>query len=403
MGFFLSEERGWIVSPLPVAVFLLMSVSLSAQDFETRWIDRIRQELREEPPLTAKPLLSEIVAGEIFFYDSNISLTEDADPDTIFVTFARGRVDYTEELFDLVGDLMINYNLYLDESDASDHEERFYGRLRYAGPSVELEVWEVFRRESDPVDAVFADRTVRVISDTHPRVSYEIMPELTLETAANIQYVRYDDDAFASRNNVNYRLELSPTFHLNARHDFFLQAGYHSFKYSDSSGPEDANGLFFRAGYRGELLASMQVEALLGYSTAKSNEFEITGNVQDADVVDVQLHMRYEATDSFLLLLSYARGLSFSGENSSFQVVDQFILNAKYAALPELELGARMQYELADPAEGESTDYTSFSVGADYTFLDDIVADAGVTYRFGSVADSNFEGFIVYLGVLGRF
>ncbi len=403
MGCFFSEERGWIVSPLLVAIFLLMSVSLSAQDFETRWIDRVRQELREEPPLTAKPLLSEIVAGEIFFYDSNISLTEDADPDSIFVTFARGRVDYTEELFDLVGDLMINYNLYLEESDASDHEERFYGRLRYAGPSVELEVWEVFRRESDPVDAVFADRTVRVISDTHPRVSYEIMPELTLETAANIQYVRYDDDAFASRNNVNYRLELSPTFHLNARHDFFLQAGYQSFKYSDSSGPEDANGLFFRAGYRGELLASMQVEALLGYSSAESNEFEITGNVQNADVVDVQLHMRYEATDSFLLLLSYARGLSFSGENSSFQVVDQFILNAKYAALPELELGARMQYELADPAEGESTDYTSLSVGADYTFLDDIVANAGVSYRFGSVADSNYEGFIIYLGVLGRF
>ncbi len=37
-------------------------------------MDRVRQELREEAPLSQKPVVAEFMAGELLYFDTNISL-----------------------------------------------------------------------------------------------------------------------------------------------------------------------------------------------------------------------------------------------------------------------------------------------------------------------------------------
>lgn len=392
----MSRESGAGPHAFLLPIFLAISLYADAQDFETAWMDRIRQELREEAPLTARPLIADLYIGELLYYDSNVSLKDGSDSDMVLVSFLRGRVDYMEELFDATADLLVNYNLYLEDGDRSDHEERFYGRLRYAGPSVELELTEILRRESDPVDEVFAERASRIVSNTIPRVSYEITPEFQLETTANIQYVRFEDTEYESLNNFNLRFDLSGIWNLTRRTSLLAQLGFLSVDYRDSSGPDDADGFSFRTGYRGEPATDLDVEALLGYSRMGSK-----------GILDLHAHARFHVSELLLLHMSYTRGFAFTRGNSSFQVVDQMIWNIDYTLLIDLTITGRIQYNSNDPEGGVDRDYYSFAVGSKYTVSEGMVIDSGLTFRIGRTWDAgserDFDDVIIHAGVLAEF
>ncbi len=383
-----------------VPLFFLMCFPAFAQDFETAWMDRIRQELREEAPLTQKPVLTEFMAGELLYFDTNISLNDDAESDFVSVTYFRTRVDYVEELFDFVGDLMINYNYYLGNSEYSDHEERLYSRFRYMGPSITFEVAEIFRRESDPIDATFIQRAERFVSNTIPRVAYDVSNFLTMELEGDLQFVQFQDSAFDAINNFNMKWNLSAIGHLTPVHDAFVQLGFLSVNYTDSSGPGNATGYSLRTGYRGELATDLQMEAFLGYTLANSSE-------KDAGVLDAQFHIRFHVTELLRLHLSYTRGIGFSGGDSSFQTVEQMIWNIHYSLMMDLDMTGRIHYENVDPSRGSERDFYSLGIGAEYRILENLAADTGLTYRFGRVWETDtgrdFNDFIFHIGVAGAF
>ncbi len=377
-----------------------MALPAHAQDFETEWMDRVRQELRETPSLSQKPVIAELTGGELLYFDTNVSLSENATSDFVSVTYLRGRIDYVEELFDFVGDLMINYNLYMDNSEYSNHEERLYARFRYAGPSIRIELAEIFRRESDPVDATFIDRAERFVSNSMPRVAYDFTEFLTMEMEADLQFVQFQESEFDAINNFNMRWKLSGIGHLTPLHDAFLQLGFLSVDYTDSSGPPGATGYSFRAGYRGEPASDLQMEAFLGYTMATSED-------QDKGIVDAQIHVRFHVTEPLRMHLSYTRGIGFSGGFSSFQVVDQMIWNIHYALLIDLDIQGRIQYENVAPAGGSDRDFYSIGMGAKYRIMENLLADSGFTYRFGriweSATDHDFDDFIFHIGIAGNY
>jgi hypothetical protein len=391
------------------AVLLSLAPSGAGQDFGRDWIDRVSHELQQERgPLKEMPAAFTGTAGLAYYHDSNVFLEETGkDADSVLIPFVRGRVDYAEPRLEAAADLLVNYKIYFDQDDSSDDEERFFGKARLLGTSYTVELAEVLRRESDPIDALFLDRQERLVSNTLPRVVVDLSEDFALEGSANLQVVRFADDPYARQvDNLNYRADLALVLRTVFGYDLLAQAGAHGILYSDeqsAGAPPDAAGTFLRAGFRGEPLALLVVEAFAGYAEVESDPFVSTGAVLDDSSMDIGIHARYEFSPTVTLVGDYSRLFTFAGASDPYQLINRARASLEHHANDQLTLRGRAQVDHVDSALGVKRDYTSLSASASWKFSRSVIADVGATWRAGRVepaggAAVDFEGFLFQLG-----
>lgn len=371
-----------------------------AQDFGQGWMDRVTRQLEQDKaPLRTVPFEVNVFAGERVYYDSNVYLEdENENGDTIFVTFGNLRLKYAEENFDAAVDLLANYNLYVHEDDASDHEERFYGRARYAGSQVQIEVAEILRRESDPyIDPEVVERVERIVSTTLPRISVAVTDLLTLELNGELQVVKFQEDAFQGADNFSYRAGLMGAYELPSGIQILADAGGLGIDYmndptdDETPGPPDASGYYGRVGFRGEVQQRVYLSVLAGATRVTSDSEKSLGLRKERRTTgDVSANMRFEATEKLNLYVDFTRRASF-GAWESFQIVNRATAGVEYAATQKLKLMLRGQYDYVSSIGEYVREYGTVSAGANYTLFENLILEASATYRQGQVKDTDLD------------
>ncbi len=389
---------------VPICTILVAS-PLMAQDFGKGWIDRVTHELIEdEAQLSPKPATWSFVAGELYSYDSNVFLTHtNRENDSIFTTFAGAAVKYADLHFDAEADLLVNYNAYVSTDDVSADEERFFGRIRYQGTKTTLSLAEIFRRESSPTDAVFTTRVSRFLSNTTPLIVVKASEVFAVELQSDLMLVNFLRSSYDIADNFNTRtiLTLAYTTPWNNL-DLLVQGGYWTVTYQDEFAPPDASGFIGRVGVRGEISPTLRLTALVGITTADSDNF--VGTTQDTSMTtaDIEIHAAFTPNENTTWFADYSRRFGFSTGGSSFQVIDSADLIGQLAVREDLKLRARLEYSRVHQPGVLRRAYYSVGVGAEFKVHPHIILDGGVTYRWGVTPDSggagNFGDGIISLG-----
>ncbi|HXG60987.1 MAG TPA: hypothetical protein VNO22_06425 [Planctomycetota bacterium] len=393
-----------------VVAFGMFPAAVAAQDFGTSWIDRVTHErVQDRGPLKPKPVSFTASGGLAAYFDDNIFLTEDDETDdTVWIPFVGARIDYAEPRFDASADFLGNYKYYADEEGARDYEQRFFGRARYVESRFTAEIVQILRNESDPIDAVFINRAERLVSDTSPRFSYDLTRTVAFEAAANAQLVRFEESAFRSVENNNYRFDGAFVYRLANGYDWLLQGGYLLIDYSDRQsrgGTADAEGWYGRLGFRGDVGPRLSIEALVGFAHVQSVRIRGTNDEEEGNSIEAIARVRYEAMERLTFFADFARLFTFAGGGDPFQMVNRFVLGAQYEVIEDLTARARLQVEQTDSALGVERRYIAAGVSAAYRFTDYLAAEGGATFRTGEVtgdvaADTEFDNKIFHLGVV---
>ena len=228
-----------------VLAALLPSRRADAQDFGQSWIDRITHELEQERgPLQAKPVTVAAEAGVNFSYDNNIFLTkQNKTSDTIITPFVQVNFNYGEPKFDVEASLLADYKIYAKEK-ADDDEERLFIRARQTASRWNFEISELLQNVSDPAGVLFLNRVSRVISNTVPKVAFDIGRQWAVEFGANIQIVRFQDPLFSSQQeNNSFSVDGAVVYRTPWAFDLVAQIGYYNINYTlpqDQGGTPDA-------------------------------------------------------------------------------------------------------------------------------------------------------------------
>jgi hypothetical protein len=262
-------NEGMVMTQVSLSAFAFITLAYcaeaSAQDFGASWIDRVTHELIEdEGLLSPRPVELKGTAGLLFSYDNNVFLTNtNRTSSGIFIPFAAASLSYAEPNFDAAGDLTINYNAYTKSSNFNADEERFFGRVRYQGTEISLQLAEVFRHESSPTDAVFVTRVPRTLSNTTPLVAWHVTSAFSVEVQSDLQFVNFLRHEFEDADNFNSRsfLTLAYTTGMNSI-DLLVQGGYFTIDYHHPTSPPDATGYVARGGVRGELTTNLHCRPL---------------------------------------------------------------------------------------------------------------------------------------------
>ncbi len=383
----------------------------AAQDFGQAWLDEATQRLEEDSaPLGVQTVDLKVFAGERVAWDSNVHLSgENERSDTVFVTYGRAKMAYAERMFDAEADLQVNYNRYVHEDDASDHEERFFGRGRFQGAAFTGELAVIVRRESDPfTDPEVVERVERIVANAFPRAAVRLSGVLSVEAEANAQFVWFEEDLFESLDNQNVRGALTLVGSAAPWIDLMAQGGYQGIRYEEPGGPPNARGFTARLGARGDLSEAWRFDLWAGVARLESGDFPGAEDGAEHTTADIDAHLRYEATEDLAFLGDYVRRFGFSAGGSPFQVTDRVTWRGEYEAMVDVVLRARAQYDYVHGALGDNRNFWGVSGEVEWRIQQYVLLSGGVAYRAGGAdpetgTEGEFKDTIVSAGAALTF
>lgn len=397
---------------LVVAALLACAAPAAAQDFGTRWSDKVTRELYAERGALDTNLDYAASGGLFVYHDSNLLLEPERGrtSDAVLVPFVQGRLEYTEPTWDLAAELIANYKSYADEDQFDDDEERAYARAFFVGSEMSVGVVANLRHESDPTDVVFADRVERLAGEVMPRIAVDLTPVLSVELAGLWQFVRFDERAFAdAQDSDTYRGDLALVYETEWAFSFVADGGLIAIRYVQDWITPDADGWYVRGGIRGEPVPELRTQVLAGYMHAESDDLvAVNDDANEEDTPEVLASVVYTGLEQFSFTGSYSRTLGFAGGGDPFQIVNRGLLLADFQATEYLSVQARGQYDFAYTATGVERTYVSVGGGVTVKPLENVIVDAGATYRTGETEgntsiESVYDGVILYLGAALAF
>ncbi len=386
---------------------ILALAALLSQDLASEWIDRVsRDVLQAKGPLPVQMLKHTLVMGAYAAWDTNVNLeSSDEDEQTVIVPFLSVRLDYSERQFDASADILANWKQYIPDHEASDDEERVYGRIRFIGPRLSIEAAEIFQHVSDPVDVVFADRVDRLLSDTVGLARLEMSSVFGLEADASFGVVRFQEKTFDEGDNWNLRAGLAATARMSSALELVAHAGGFLIDYRYSTDvPPDAEGLFARGGIRGDLAPTLSLTALAGVARATSDDFASGREGEEEETGEAEVHLRWEASPKLTLFADYSRQFTFAIGTDPFQLVNRGIASGEWNVTDEVRLLGRVQYDWVETPSGLEREYASTGASVRWRSHEQVFFDIGATFRWSDVsggpADFDYEDWVFHFGVL---
>jgi hypothetical protein len=396
-----------------------LAASAFAQDLGAQWVDRIGSELRaEKTPHEGAQFTYGAQAGVQYVYDTNIFLTEtNRKADSVWVPYAEARVGYTEPQFEVEADLEADYKYYVNNSSARGNEERFFASIGYAGSAVGGSLIQFIRHESDPLDALFANRVERLVTDTIPRFYVDFTSVVALEVEGVIQTVHFMEDTISdARDNDNGRILGSLVYKGGPLGlDYLVQGGFMWITYQNDTdllgnptAPPDVLGGIVRGGVRGDLRPDLYVEGFAGVVWVQTGEYKFgNGSTRHGDALttmDMSFSVVYKAIDRVILSAGFSRQVVFGFDSDPFQVINRAQVLGEFAAMEHLKMQARLQFDVADSDLGVIRNYATAALIGTYTVREHFIVDAGVTYRAGKIygnvaSNQDYTDFIVQVGV----
>jgi len=248
-------------------------------------------------------------------------------------------------------------------------------------------------------------------------VAFDIGKNWAMELNGNIQIVRFEDKAFNSQENNNFTVDFSVIYRTPWAFDVLAQFGYLNITYIEdqqSGGPPDAFGYYYRAGFRGNVIERLYLEAVAGWQTIESDFFIATGNDLRDGTVTGYINLRYEATEKLNFFFDAARLYAFNGGTGPsggdpYQLLNTLQIYGAYDWTEKLRVTARLFWEHSNSALQVSRTYYGASLSANYKVLAHLIIDGGVTYRAGTTESPSgagkldFNDFILSIGIAYSF
>lgn len=385
---------------------LLLALVL-VQDPATEWMDRVAHDLvASRGPLPRRPLKHTLHLGVLSWYEDNVNLEEDdTDGGSVVMPFLGLRLEYSERQVEAAADALFAWKQYIPDGEYSDDEERVYARLRFIGPRLEVEFAEIFQHLSDPVDAVFADRIDRFVSDTLGRARMEAGSGIAVEADVAFGILRAQEKDADDADNWNLRAGAGTAVRLSSAMEAVAQAGFLLVDYRYATGaPPDVDGLYARAGLRGDLLPTLSLTALAGVGRVESDDFSDGRDGKDDDTGEAAVHLAFQATPALMLYGDYSRQIVFGAGTDPYQILNRWIVLAEYEASPEVRLRGRVQLDHADSALGVEREWASAGGSVQWQSHEQVYFDAGLTFRWGSVdagaSEHDYEDMVVHFGLV---
>ena len=404
---------GLTVAAVVVAA-LLPSREAGAQDFGQAWIDRVTHELQQERgPLQAKPVTYGAEAGVEYAYDNNIFLTQDnKTKDSIIIPFVQANIEYGEPRFELEARLLADYKRYIKETNVSGDEERVFLHGRQTSSRWNFEISEIFQHVTDPAGIQFLARAERIISNTVPKIAFDIGNLWAVELASNVQVVRFKHNPYdVGQDNNNFNVDVTGVYRTPWAFDLLAQFGYYNINYidtTDQGGTPDAFGYYYRVGFRGNVVQRLYLEGLIGYTNAKSDFLGFASNGNPDQVIDKKnvgalFNLRYELTETINLFVDGSRQYTFAGFLDPYQLLSSIMAYGTIDLTETFKLALRLQYENSTSALNLRRNYYAAGLTGTYKILSNLVVDAGATYRSGKTDNTNgeakFNDFILSVGL----
>ncbi|NUN48311.1 MAG: hypothetical protein HUU15_05715 [Candidatus Brocadiae bacterium] len=397
-------------SQILLSAVLVVGFALPARanNLALDWIDRITHQVEQDRgPLSKRPIDLGVAGGIYGYYNDNLFLQPNrrADGDSAFIAFGNGTLDYADASIEANIDILANFDYYMEHHSAREDEERAFGRIRWTNGTIDVEFSNIFRRESDPIDAVFFDRTRRMINDMFPRVTVHLTNWLSVEAFANYQIVRFEYQEFDDRENQNLRVGGGARVDVVERFGIVAEGGYINIHYHDRRvAPPDAEGWFARTGVRGEPMPNLNIEAVAGYSFILSEDREVGDDDRDHHhSMDIEVHVMWEAMEDLDVSVDYVRRYGFAGGASSYEVIDRGTLIVEYQLIESLRLRGRGSYERVHPSEARTRSFGTAGVSATWTVIEHFAIDGGITWRAGNrqgIRGDQYDNWIFFLGAV---
>jgi hypothetical protein len=384
---------GLTVAAVVVAA-LLPAREAAAQDFGQAWIDRITHELeRERGPLEAKPVNWSADLGAQYSFDNNIFLTSSGKKsDSIIIPFVQANIEYGEPRFDIEAKVLVDYKRYIKETQESGDEERVFFRARQTSSRWNFEISEIFTHVSDPSGLLFINRVSRVVSNTVPKIAFDIGKLWAVETGGNIQLVRFQDRTFSiGQDNNNFEVYVNAVYRSPWAFDLLAQFGYWDCRYltkQEDGGTPDAFVYNYRAGFRGNVIERLYLEALAGYSVVNSDFFIQTGNGLRSGTGTGFINLRYEVTEKFNFFFDASRLYAWNGFGDPYQLLNTLSIYGTYDWTEQVQVALKGFYEHSHSALDVSRSYYGASLTGLWKVMPHVALDAGATYRAGFVENA---------------
>jgi hypothetical protein len=393
-----------------VVLATLMSLPALADPLAQGWLDKVTHEIQQaEGPLSTRPVDFKFRGGLFGYRTDNLFLEPNkrANSDLALIPFVGGRVEYAESKFEVAADLLISYEAFYMFHEARNDQEHFYGRVRYADGVIDAQLVEILRRETDALDAVFADHVTRFVGNTLPRFGVKLSKLFFIEGFANIETVHFEGSDFDSRENQSYRPGVRALMSVTNRINVGAAVGYIRIHYRQSRLTPGAEGWFAHLSARAELIDNLTVEAGVGYSSIKPLRREPGKDSRESQgALDAEIHARYQAMSTLLILADYTRQFGFAGSGSAYQTLDRVVLIAEWQAIEPLQLRLRAQGDRVRPSNQPIRTYFSGTIEATYSLHKNVALSGGFTARFGNThksSEDNYDNWIVYAGVIFSF
>lgn len=387
---------------------LLSAREATAQDFGQQWVDRVTHELEQERgPLSPKPFTWDAEAGVNYAYDSNVFLTQtNKKSDSIIIPFVQAGLQYGEPRFDLEGNLLADYKGYLKEH-ASGDEERAYFRARQTSSRWNFEIAEIFQNIIDPSGVQFLTRTRHLVSNTIPKVAFDLGRSWAIEGTGNVQIVRFREQAYTPEENNNFSVDATGVYRTPWAFDLLAQVGYYNIHYTlpqADGGTPGAFGYYYRLGVRGDLFEKLHVNVLAGYTNVKTDFFGATGNAINKDNFGGIMNIRWELSETLNVFIDAARQYAFEGFGDPFQILDTATLYAKKDLSDTTSVSVRLQYDHGNTALHVTRYYYTAGLQGNYKFSSHLIADVNAGYVGGKESSLGsgsftFTEFILSAGV----
>jgi hypothetical protein len=386
-------------------LFLFAASPALAQDFVNRWFDRVGRDVQAaRAPFPRSAVQPYSAMGIYGSFDTNLHLQEsDPEHESIATLMIASRMEYSDPKVEGAFDLMATWNQYVPDKEFSDDEERIYFRIRYGEPNGTVELAEIFRHESDPLDSQYGDFAERYVSSTFPKATFELAGAFGAEIGAQVGYVMFVEDDFKIQDHWSIRADSGLVAHVTQSVDLVAQGGWMQIQYLEDFDVPDVEGWFARGGVRGEAWKGFLITLLGGITELETDEFT-NGVAIDDRVIEGSAHLRWEPTEKLTIYLDGTRQVVFLGIGGDpYEVLTRGVATLELDLTDAFQFRVRGQYDRGESALEREREWIQGSASFSYQDPAKWTLEASAVWRRARTlepVETEADGWIFTVGIL---